>query len=141
MSTPTNPHPPLAGHHLTADLSGCDAHHPWMQDSDALREACSAHVAAVGLNAVADRFHRFPPRHVGEPAGVTGVVLLAESHLAVHTWPEQGVVTLDVFVCNLQGDNRERARALLDALIEGFRPRLVNRQAIRRDIPEARATD
>jgi len=69
------------------------------------------------------------------------VVLLAESHLAVHTWPEQGVVTLDVFVCNLLGDNSERAQALLDALIEGFRPRGVSCQAIRREIPAAPATD
>ena len=131
----------LAGHHLTADLSGCEAAHPWMQDAQALRRACLAHVAAVGLHAVADRFHAFPPRHAGEPAGVTGVVLLAESHLSVHTWPEQGVVTLDVFVCNLLGDNRERAQALLDALVEGFRPRGVGRQAIRREIPETPATD
>lgn len=130
----------LAGHHLTADLSGCEAAHPWMQNAEALRETCLAHVTAVGLTAVADRFHAFPPRQPGEPAGVTGVVLLAESHLAVHTWPEQGVVTLDVFVCNLLGDNRERAQALLEALIEGFQPRGVSRQAVRREIPEAPAT-
>lgn len=132
---------PLAGHHLTADLSGCDAGHAWMQDSDALREACLSHVASVGLTAVADRFHRFASRQADVPAGVTGVVLLAESHLAVHTWPERGVVTLDVFVCNLLGENQSRAQALLDALVEGFRPRLVNRQVIRREMPEAAATD
>ncbi len=141
MNAPARARLPLAGHHLTADLSGCDATHPWMQDSVALREACLAHVEAVGLTAVADRFHGFPPRQAGEPAGVTGVVLLAESHLAVHTWPEQGVVTLDVFVCNRMRDNRQRAQALLDALVEGFRPGLVSRQAVRRDIPEPRATD
>jgi len=140
MSAPAHARLPLAGHHLTADLSGCDARHPWMQDCDSLRRACLAQVSAVGLNAVADRFHGFPPFSEGEPAGVTGVVLLAESHLAVHTWPEQGVVTLDVFVCNLLGDNRERAQALLDALVEGFRPSAVNRQAVLREIPLARAT-
>lgn len=141
MSAPIRPIPPLSGHHLTADLAGCAADHPWMQDCEALRQACLAQVATVGLNAVANRFHAFTPLHAGDPAGVTGVVLLAESHLAVHTWPEQGVVTLDVFVCNLLADNRERAQALLDALVEGFRPRRVNRQAVRRDIPEDRATD
>lgn len=113
----------------------------WMQDSDALREACLSHVDAVGLTAVADRFHRFAPRQPGVPAGVTGVVLLAESHLAVHTWPERGVVTLDVFVCNLLGDNQSRAHALMEGLIEGFRPRFINRQAVRREIPDAAATD
>ena len=93
----------------------------------------------AGLLPVGELFHRFEPAG-DEAAGVTGVVLLAESHLAVHTWPEQGVVTLDVFVCNLLGDNRERAQALLEALIEGFQPRGVSRQAVRREIPEAPAT-
>jgi hypothetical protein len=53
---------------------------------------------------------------------VTGVVL-AESHLAVHTWPELGVVTLDVYVCNLGGDHSAQAEALLADLQAAFEPR------------------
>jgi S-adenosylmethionine decarboxylase len=60
-------------------------------------------------------FHRFD-----EGGGVTGVVLLAESHLAVHTWPELAAVTLDVYVCNFGRDNSARAEALLAALQGAF---------------------
>lgn len=130
----------LAGTHLTADLAGCSADHPWMTRVEALREACLSAVAQSGLQAVGDRFHAFAPAAQGQPAGVTGVVLLAESHLAVHTWPEHGVVTLDVFVCNLRLDNTAHARTLLDALVRGFEPAQQSVQAIRRGIPAADKT-
>ena len=53
----------------------------------AARSVCIDAVAAAGLTVVGERFHQF------EPQGVTGTVLLAESHLAIHTWPEHGFVT------------------------------------------------
>jgi S-adenosylmethionine decarboxylase proenzyme len=106
----------MQGLHLTADLRGCPAQAALMTDPEALRALCLQAVAAVGLQPVGELFHRFPP-----PGGVTGVVLLAESHLAVHTWPELGAVTLDVYVCNLQADNNERAHSLLARLQAAFR--------------------
>ncbi|MBI2734637.1 MAG: adenosylmethionine decarboxylase [Aquabacterium sp.] len=132
--------PHQQGTHLTADLAGCAASHPWMCQPEALRAACLQAVAQVGLHAVGDRFHGFEPAQGHQTAGVTGVVLLAESHLAVHTWPELGVVTLDVFVCNLLADNAERAHTLLDSLVAGFEPQQQARQAIRRAIPDAAST-
>ena len=105
----------MQGLHLTADLAGCDATQPLTHAPEALRTLCLGAVAAAGLQAVGEVFHRFPA-----PGGVTGVVLLAESHLAVHTWPELGAVTLDVYVCNLHGDNSARAQALLAALESAF---------------------
>jgi S-adenosylmethionine/arginine decarboxylase-like enzyme len=84
-------------------------------------------VREVGLAPVGELFHAFPP-----PGGVTGVVLLAESHLAVHTWPELGAVTLDAYVCNYAGDNSARAERLVARLIEAFEPRGVERHATQR---------
>ena len=69
-----------------------------------------------GLNVVGDVFHQF------EPQGVTGTVLLAESHLAIHTWPAEGFVTVDVYVCNFLADNTQKALHLYDALKAHFRP-------------------
>lgn len=135
--TSIDAHEGLTGLHITADLSGCSAQQPWMTQPAALREACLAQVSQAGLNAVGDLFHAFAPALPGQPAGITGMVLLAESHLAVHTWPETGHVTLDVFVCNLLSDNRERAQALMDALVRGFEPAVVNRQAVSRGLPQA----
>ena len=60
------------------------------------------------------------------------MVLLAESHLAVHTWPELGAVTLDVYVCNFGADNSARARALLAALEQAFAPAQAERHEIAR---------
>jgi len=56
-------------------------------------------------------------------------VLLAESHLAVHTWPERRGVTLDVYVCNFSADNSDKAEQLFDTLLMAFRPQqhVVNR--------------
>ena len=59
-------------------------------------------------------------------------VLLAESHLCLHTWPERGAVTLDVYVCNFGGDHTGKARALEAALVALFKPVRVVRQALQR---------
>ncbi len=122
----------MQGLHLTADLRGCDPRLPLMTDPAALRHCCVAAVAEAGLGAVAELFHRFTPAAEGEPSGITGVVLLAESHLAVHTWPELGGVTLDVYVCNYGADNSGKAQRLMEALLSAFGPREVQRQEIRR---------
>ncbi|MDC6169629.1 adenosylmethionine decarboxylase [Paucibacter sp. XJ19-41] len=122
----------MQGLHLTADLRGCAAGQPLMRDCEALRALCVAAVAAAGLGAVAELFHRFTPVPGQEQSGITGVVLLAESHLAIHTWPELGGVTLDVYVCNLGCDNSAKAEALMAALIAAFRPASVLSQSLAR---------
>ena len=120
----------MRGLHLTADLHGCPAALAVMADPAALRLLCLQAVAGAGLQAVGELFHRFPA-----PGGVTGVVLLAESHLAVHTWPELGAVTLDVYVCNLGADNSARAKALLAALQTAFAPTAAEHQQLLRGQP------
>lgn len=120
----------MNGLHLTADLQGVNPSLAVMRDADALAARCRDAVTRSGLTGVAELFHRFAPDD--EQSGITGVVLLAESHLAVHTWPELGGVTLDVYVCNYGADNSVKARALLDALIQLFEPARVSRQAIQR---------
>ncbi len=122
----------MQGLHLTADLRGCDPALPLMTDPGALRRCCVDAVAAAGLGAVAELFHRFTPAAEGEPSGITGVVLLAESHLAIHTWPELGGVTLDVYVCNYGADNSAKAQGLMEALLAAFEPSDVLRQAMQR---------
>ena len=122
----------MQGLHLTADLRGCAAGQPLMQDCEALRTLCIAAVAAAGLGAVAELFHRFTPVPGQQQSGITGVVLLAESHLAIHTWPELGGVTLDVYVCNLGRDNSARAELLISQLISAFGAVTVGRQVWQR---------
>ena len=124
----------MQGLHLCADLRGCDPQAPAMTRPEALKDLCVAAVNTVGLTPVAERFHAFTPTVAGEPAGITGVVLLAESHVAIHTWPEQGGVTLDVYVCNLGQDNSGKARALLQRLLDAFAPAHVQLQELQRGV-------
>ena len=81
----------------------------------------------------------FAPLSVVQAVLSTGVVLLAESHVAVHTWPELRAVTLDVYVCNVGRDNTTRANALLATLIDLFEPVRVERHALERGAPAASA--
>jgi S-adenosylmethionine decarboxylase len=143
----------MQGLHLTADLHGCPTDQPVMTDTDTLRKLCLAAVHAAGLAPVGELFYRFtglpgagtglsrPAGIAGKdantPVGITGVVLLAESHLAVHTWPEIAAVTLDVYVCNLGADNSERAHTLMAALVAAFEPAQVQRHALQRGRPGA----
>lgn len=124
----------MQGLHLTADLSGCHADHPALTDPAALRALCLRAVAAAGLTPVGECFHPFPPEH-GEPRGVTGVLLLAESHLAVHTWPEREAVTLDLYVCHRSADRSAGAEAAVALLLDAFAPQRVERHALRRGEP------
>ncbi len=110
----------MHGLHLIADLHGC-AGEPALDDLDALRTLCRTAVAESGLRAVGELFHPFVGAD-GQAQGVTGVVLLAESHLAIHTWPELRSVTADVYVCNVGADNSARAETLMRRLVEAFRP-------------------
>ena len=125
----------MHGLHLTADLHDCPVAHAAMTEPDALRAVCLEAVRAAGLQPVGELFHRFAPApgaSADAPVGITGVVLLAESHLAVHTWPEIAAVTLDVYVCNFGADNSARAHALLESLIAVFEPEHIERHALRR---------
>ncbi|MBP7354060.1 MAG: adenosylmethionine decarboxylase [Acidovorax defluvii] len=126
----------MQGLHLTADLRGCRCAPQRMLDAAALSLACTDAVRAAGLQAVDQLFHTFPSTAQG-PGGVTATVLLAESHLCVHTWPEQNAVTLDVYVCNFGADHSVKAQALMDALLALFDPAEVQRHALQRGAVES----
>lgn len=125
----------MHGLHLVADLHECRCAPRLLSDAGALRELCLAVCATPGLTAVAQVFHQFGD--AVEPAGATGAVVLAESHLAVHTWPELGAVTLDLYVCNFSQDNSAAARAACERLIAAFSPKRLVRQELLRGIPGA----
>ncbi len=114
------------GLHLLAELQGCRCTPVLLEQAPALEAACAGLVQAAGLQQVAAAFHQF------QPAGATGTLVLAESHIAIHTWPEHGLITLDVFVCHYAADNTARAEHLLAALISQFAPAWHHVQRIER---------
>ena len=123
----------MQGLHLTADLYDCACPASLLRDSAALKDACVEFVTNAGLTAVGEHFHTF-----ADAGGVTGLVLLAESHLAIHTWPELNAVTLDVYVCNFRDDNSGKAQALTNALVALFAPKSVNCNSLLRGAAAAR---
>ena len=98
----------MQGIHLTGDLFDCACSASVLTDLDTLSKLCREATLASGLTIVDEKYHVFPDWQ-GQPGGITGAVLLAESHLAIHTWPERRGVTLDVYVCNFTEDNTGKA--------------------------------
>ena len=121
----------MQGLHLTADLHQCRCDAAWLTDAARLGGYCVQAVRDAGLQPVAELFHTFPASVPGA-AGVTATVLLAESHLCVHTWPELQAVTLDVYVCNFGGDHSAKAHVLMDCLVGLFNARSVRQQNLAR---------
>nr|WP_307728065.1 adenosylmethionine decarboxylase [Massilia terrae] len=72
-----------------------------------LREAA----LAAGARILHGHFHNF-----GAGMGVTGVLLLAESHISIHTWPEHGFAAVDIFMCGAA--QPERALGIIDAALQ-----------------------
>jgi S-adenosylmethionine decarboxylase len=122
----------MQGLHLTGDLSGCRCAAELLTNAATLEALCIKAVNEAGLTQVQRLFHSFAPG-----SGVTGVVLLAESHLAIHTWPELSSVTLDIYVCNYGSDNSAKAQALFDALAEAFDPTHCVRHDLQRGMRDA----
>lgn len=78
-----------AGSHLIVDM--WDAKN--LDDVEAIERALTAAVEAAGATLLHLHLHRFAP------TGVSGVAVLAESHISIHTWPEKGYAALDIFMC------------------------------------------
>jgi spermidine synthase len=117
----------MNGLHLIGDLTGCRCDPQLLLDGAGMRDTCVRLVTAAGLAPMDASFHQF------EGGGYTGIVLLAESHLALHTWPERQGLTLDVYVCNYSADNSEKAKKLFENIVQLFKPTEVARHVIERN--------
>jgi len=100
------------GQHLLADLYGIAP--ALLRDAPALAAVLRNAAEAAGAHLLASHFHSF-----GTDDGVTGVVLLAESHISIHTWPEFGFAAADIFMCGRS--HPARALAVLVAALAPLR--------------------
>lgn len=120
----------MEGLHILAELHDCRCERALLLSAAELRRLSLDACAAAGLTVVAEVFHEFGTRE--QPAGATGAVVLAESHLAIHTWPELDAVTLDIYVCNFSQDNRAAAEQAYACLVTALLPARITRRDVLR---------
>ena len=82
---------PTYGRHLVAEYHFCDR--DLLDDVDAITDLMQHAAVAAGATIVRTAFHRFAP------TGVSGVMVIKESHLSIHTWPDQGYAAIDFYTC------------------------------------------
>jgi S-adenosylmethionine decarboxylase proenzyme len=92
-----------SGRHLLASYHGCDP--SLLNDRLRIEGLLRRAAEAAGARPLTSAFHAF------EPQGVTGVIVVEESHLSIHTWPERGFAAVDFFTCG--SCDPERAHAVL----------------------------
>ncbi|MEQ9246636.1 MAG: adenosylmethionine decarboxylase [Nitratireductor sp.] len=107
-----------AGMHVLIDFYGARC----LNNSDVMHKALLESAEAAGATVLNVYVHTF-----GSGGGVTGLALLAESHISVHSWPEYGFAAFDVFMCG-----KARPNDALPVLLEAFRPRTYMVQEVRR---------
>ncbi|MEM0134143.1 MAG: adenosylmethionine decarboxylase [Thermoplasmatales archaeon] len=110
------------GIHLVGDLKGVVPEK--ISDSDTMQEIMESAVKYGKLTKIRSYYHQF------SPSGVSGIILLAESHLSFHTWPEYGLVALDIFTCG----PTENAESALEYILEKLSPSSVEYRRIERGI-------
>ncbi|MFM7697842.1 MAG: bifunctional adenosylmethionine decarboxylase/class I SAM-dependent methyltransferase, partial [Limnohabitans sp.] len=90
-----------------------------------VKEFCMHSVFRSGLTIVREVFHPF------ENGGVTGCLVLSESHLSIHTWQELESVTLDIYACNFTKDNTDKARQVMNDFLALYQPQ----RSVVHDVP------
>ncbi len=110
----------IVGKHFIADLYGVDP--KIISTEENVRPIVEKVIAHTGLNKVNSLYNQFNPH------GVTGLILISESHISVHTWPEYELVSLEIFTC---GDT-EQAEKAFNLLIEEFNPESYNSHVLNR---------
>lgn len=108
-----------SGIHLIADLATDQR----LGDLDFIEAVLRDAASAARVTLLELKLH-----HFGEGHGVTGVALLAESHISIHTWPECSMAAVDIFVC---GDGAD-PQAALDLMVARFNASIVRQQRIER---------
>lgn len=96
------------GRHFIFELFGCDP--KGLDDIEGLERAMEKGAIESGLTICGKVFHHFSPQ------GVTGVLVIAESHISIHTWPELGYAALDVFTCGKNTDPMKVFRRIAEVL-------------------------
>lgn len=114
------------GIHIIADLKWIDFAN-FILNIETMEELLLSLVEKNNLTVIGKLFHSF-----GKVNEFSWILMLAESHISIHTWPEKDIITLDVFACGLENDNRDNAMRFYDDLLGFLKPVSVKEQFIDR---------
>lgn len=109
------------GRQFVIEMWGCNGN---INASEVVRKAIEEAVKRANATLLDIRVHTFNPH------GVSGVAVIAESHISVHTWPEHGYAAVDVFTCG----ERTNPEAALEVFRWVFRPKRIEVIEIKRGI-------
>jgi len=110
------------GFQIILELYGCDS--GLLNDEKLIEGALTDAARIAGAHIVGTRFHKFSPH------GVSGIVVISESHITIHTWPEYGYAAIDVFTCGDGFDNDSAIKCIKDH----FEPKHVTVMELKRGI-------
>ncbi|MGY8953288.1 MAG: adenosylmethionine decarboxylase [Flavobacteriales bacterium] len=96
------------GLHILMEFHECEPQR--LDDLTLLKTTMSEAAIASGATIIKSVFHQFSPQ------GVTGVVVVAESHLAIHTWPEKNYAAVDYFTCNENMDYKKAFNIIAEVI-------------------------
>lgn len=112
------------GVHFLIDLFGCSN----LEKKEDVKKICLEVVRGSNLTLLNSTFHQF------SPSGVTGLVLLAESHMSVHTWPEHKSVSADVYCCVLSEDHipmaKKKSEKAFKLLVKKFKAKKAKKAVV-----------
>lgn len=108
------------GQHLIVEFYGCDP--ACIEDPEQVKALMNKAAIEAGASIVSSDFHTFSPH------GVSGVIIIKESHLTVHCWPEYGYASVDIYTCGNQVDPWKS----LEILKNGFQAQEMETSLIKR---------
>ena len=112
------------GTHLIATLK--TSNHQLLIQYAEFSDLVNQLIVKHGLQKLGEVYHNF------SPAGFTGIVCLSESHLSIHTWPEHGIINIDIYLSNFLRTNDGTVQCLYDAFQQHFNARVVNEVFLKR---------
>jgi S-adenosylmethionine decarboxylase len=114
------------GTHIMGDLTNCDSDYLFKINLDTTKKLVSKIIKRNNFTELGSYYHHF------DNNSFTGVISLSESHISMHTWPELGIVNIDVYTCNYENDNTNSTRKIFDEITSLFGKSTVKKIEIQR---------
>ena len=115
------------GLHIVADFYECNFSFFKGKTKKQIKETFSKIISDNNLHELGNFYYFFSGRD-----SFTAVISLAESHVTIHTWPEDGYVSVDIFVCNYSCSQDENAKNIFKEIIKIFLPKKIKKLFIKR---------